>query len=152
MAWLKDLPYEVAREATSSFCHGSPVNLEEFEYIFAPEQARECLPIWDELGDLTLIGHSHLCKSFALTRARRWHRAAGARSSSCGPAGSTSSASARSASRATTTTARSYTVYDTETKRLRVQARRVRHQDAGEQDPRASDLERNFGTRLFLGI
>ena len=55
------------RGATSTLSHGSPVRLEEFEYIFAPEQARECLPIWDELGQVTLIGHSHLCKVFALT-------------------------------------------------------------------------------------
>ena len=47
------------------------MRLEEFEYIFAPEQARECLPIWDELGHLTLIGHSHLCKVFALTTGLR---------------------------------------------------------------------------------
>src|SRR5690606_4144546 len=38
-----------------------------FEYIFAPEQARECLPIWNELAQLTFIGHSHLCKVFELT-------------------------------------------------------------------------------------
>ena len=49
-------------------CHGSPVRLEEFEYIFAPEQARECLGIWEKLGHLTVIGHSHLCKVFALTK------------------------------------------------------------------------------------
>ena len=56
------------RTALGSLTAGSPVNLEEFEYIFAPEQARECLSIWDELSDLTLIGHSHLCKVFALTK------------------------------------------------------------------------------------
>jgi hypothetical protein len=38
------------RRGRRHLCHGSPVRLEEFEYIFAPEQARECLPIWDELG------------------------------------------------------------------------------------------------------
>src|SRR5690348_3675554 len=38
MKWLQSLPYEV-REGHVSFCHGSPVNIEEFEYIFAPEQA-----------------------------------------------------------------------------------------------------------------
>src|SRR5688572_16016520 len=32
MNWLKELPYEV-RENGISFCHGSPINLEEFEYI-----------------------------------------------------------------------------------------------------------------------
>src|SRR5690349_5903037 len=67
LEWLQSLPYEV-REGHISFCHGSPVNIEEFEYIFAPEQAARCLPEWDRLADVTFIGHSHLCKSFALDR------------------------------------------------------------------------------------
>ena len=68
MEWLKSLPYQVKlKDFGVDLCHGSPVRLEEFEYIFAPEQARECLPIYDELGHITLIGHSHLCKVFALT-------------------------------------------------------------------------------------
>jgi diadenosine tetraphosphatase ApaH/serine/threonine PP2A family protein phosphatase len=68
MDWLATLPYEhFVEEANVLLCHGSPVRLEEFEYIFATEQARECLPIYDRLGHLTLIGHSHLCKVFALT-------------------------------------------------------------------------------------
>ena len=67
MEWLKQLPYKHRVEGTGvDLCHGSPLRLEEFEYIFAPEQARECLAIWDELNDITLIGHSHLCKVFAL--------------------------------------------------------------------------------------
>ena len=66
-AWLKSLPYsERIKEADVDLCHGSPVRLEEFDYIFAPEQARECLPMYDEMASLTLIGHSHLCKVFAL--------------------------------------------------------------------------------------
>jgi predicted phosphodiesterase len=69
MEWLRSLPYSLKLDALGvHLCHGSPVRLEEFEYIFAPEQARECLPIYDELGHITLIGHSHLCKVFALTR------------------------------------------------------------------------------------
>jgi predicted phosphodiesterase len=69
MAWLKTLPYKVdLPEYNLQLCHGSPVRLEEFEYIFAPEQARECLPIIEEMPQLTLIGHSHLCKVFALTK------------------------------------------------------------------------------------
>src|SRR5690606_17667490 len=68
MKWLRDLPYKVELDGEGvHLCHGSPVRLEEFEYIFAPEQARECLPLFDELGHITLIGHSHLCKVFALT-------------------------------------------------------------------------------------
>ena len=67
MGWLKNLPYKhMLKEAGVLLCHGSPVRIEEFEYIFAPEQARECLPIYEELGQLTVIGHSHLCKVFAL--------------------------------------------------------------------------------------
>ena len=68
MDWLRGLPYQIRlSDEDALLCHGSPVRLEEFEYIFAPEQARECLPIYDELGHITLIGHSHLCKVFALT-------------------------------------------------------------------------------------
>ncbi len=67
MTWLKGLPYKHnVSEADLLLCHGSPVRLEEFDYIFAPEQAAECLEIWDQLPQLTLIGHSHLCKVFAL--------------------------------------------------------------------------------------
>ena len=67
-AWLKSLPYsERLKEADVDLCHGSPVRLEEFDYIFAPEQARECLPMFDEMAQLTMIGHSHLCKVFALS-------------------------------------------------------------------------------------
>lgn len=68
MEWLRGLPYKVKLDEIGvHLCHGSPVRLEEFEYIFAPEQARECLSMFDELGHITLIGHSHLCKVFALT-------------------------------------------------------------------------------------
>ncbi|HEY6077908.1 MAG TPA: metallophosphoesterase family protein, partial [Polyangiaceae bacterium] len=57
MSWLKDLPYQIKLpEQSVNLCHGSPVRLEEFEYIFAPEQARECLPMFEELAPLTLIG------------------------------------------------------------------------------------------------
>ena len=67
MAWLRQLPYKHCLEAISvDLCHGSPVRLEEFEYIFAPDQAAECLPIWNDLGHITFIGHSHLSKVFAL--------------------------------------------------------------------------------------
>ncbi len=66
MQWLKNLPYEV-REGDVHYCHGSPLNIEEFDYIFARDQAAQCLEIWDDLSALTLIGHSHLCKAFALS-------------------------------------------------------------------------------------
>lgn len=69
MEWLRTLPYK-AEDGVTHFCHGSPLDLEEFEYIFTVEQAATCLPIFDELGSATFIGHSHLCKSFAISRER----------------------------------------------------------------------------------
>src|SRR6201747_1407111 len=42
MEWLKTLPYKHRVGDTGvDLCHGSPLRIEEFEYIFAPEQARE---------------------------------------------------------------------------------------------------------------
>ncbi len=69
MAWLERLPYKVQLpQHDVDLCHGSPVRLEEFEYIFVTDQARECLPLWDELAQITFIGHSHLCKVFELAQ------------------------------------------------------------------------------------
>ncbi|MCA9662153.1 MAG: metallophosphoesterase family protein [Myxococcales bacterium] len=67
MAWLQGLQYS-ERDDDVHFCHGSPVDLEEFEYIFSVEQAQTCIPIWERLGLATFIGHSHLCKSFAISK------------------------------------------------------------------------------------
>ncbi|MCB9568475.1 MAG: metallophosphoesterase family protein [Myxococcales bacterium] len=69
LEWLKGLRYS-ERDEAAHFCHGSPVDLEEFEYIFSVDQAATCLPIWDQLAQVTFIGHSHLCKSFAISRDR----------------------------------------------------------------------------------
>src|SRR5690349_4386128 len=67
MAWLKALPYE-AREGGATVCHGSPVNPEEVEYIFSVEQAARGRELSDTLATVTVIGHSHLCSAFALTK------------------------------------------------------------------------------------
>ncbi len=69
LEWLKGLPY-AEQEGDVHFCHGSPLDHEEFEYIFNTEQAATCIPIWDDLGQVTFVGHSHLCKSFAITKER----------------------------------------------------------------------------------
>jgi diadenosine tetraphosphatase ApaH/serine/threonine PP2A family protein phosphatase len=148
MAWLRSLPYEV-REQEVHFCHGSPVNLEEFEYIFSVEQAARCLEIWDQLGTVTFIGHSHLCKSFALTREdvfevvatkfaiRPDHRYI----ISVGSVGQPRDYDNRA----------SYTVYDTEERVF--EFKRVAYDiDAAAAKIFATDLERNFGNRLFLGV
>ena len=149
MEWLKALPYEV-REGDVHFCHGSPLNIEEFDYIFAKDQAAQCLAIWPQMAQLTLIGHSHLCKAFALSveegRARR--RGAEVRTASRvevhhqrrlgGPA-------------ARLRSARQLRSFDTETKTF--EFKRAEYDIKASADKIfASDLEPNFGHRLFIGV
>lgn len=148
MEWLRSLPY-ARHEGDLYFCHGSPVSLEEFEYIFAPEQARECLPIFAELGQLTLIGHSHLCKVFALTPSsveelpavdfalepnRKYIV-------SVGSVGQPRDYDNRA----------SYTVYDTESKRFEFKRIEYDIESAAEKVLKAK-LERNFAHRLYIGV
>jgi predicted phosphodiesterase len=150
MEWLRSLPYSLKLDALGvHLCHGSPVRLEEFEYIFAPEQARECLPIYDELGHITLIGHSHLCKVFALTRTtveelppvdfvlepnKKYIV-------SVGSVGQPRDYDNRA----------SYTVFDSDSKTF--EFKRVEHdiETAADKVLRAK-LERNFAHRLFIGV
>ena len=65
LEWLKGLPYS-QREGELEFCHGSPIQPEEFEYIFTKEKAKELLRFRDQLSWVTFIGHSHLTRSFAI--------------------------------------------------------------------------------------
>lgn len=148
MEWLKGLPYEV-RDGDVGFCHGSPINLEEFEYIFSSEQAARCIDMWDDLAMVTFIGHSHLCKAFALTREevfevvapkfviRPEHRYI----ISVGSVGQPRDYDNRA----------SYTIYDSEEKTFEFK-RAAYDIDAAAQRIFDSDLERNFGNRLFLGV
>jgi len=150
MEWLKSLPYE-HRENGILFCHGSPINLQEFEYIFARDQAAQCLGIWDDLPQLTAIGHSHLCKAFAISRDHpgaqevvtlkfelrpEWKYIV-----SVGSVGQPRDFDPRA----------SYTIFDTDSKTF--EFKRVEYDTkAAAAKILASDLEPNFGTRLFLGI
>jgi len=63
--WLRSLEY-TQREDEIEYCHGSPIEPSDFEYIFALEQARQLLDAREQLATLTFIGHSHLCKAFAI--------------------------------------------------------------------------------------
>ena len=150
MAWLKSLPYrEKLGEYDVDLCHGSPVRFEEFEYIFAPEQARECLPIWDELGNLTVIGHSHLCKVFALMKTEVEELPAVDLTLephkkyiiSVGSVGQPRDYDNRA----------SYTVFDTTTRRFEFKRVEYDVETAADKVLRAR-LERNFAHRLFLGV
>ncbi|HZZ84443.1 MAG TPA: metallophosphoesterase family protein [Anaeromyxobacteraceae bacterium] len=63
--WLRGLPY-AHRLGEAGFCHGSPLDPPEYAYVLAVDQARELLPHLDWLPAVTFMGHSHLCKSFAI--------------------------------------------------------------------------------------
>ncbi len=65
MAWLQSLPYTYRIDGVG-FCHGSPIIPKSYSYIFALEQARELVPYIGDLAEVTFIGHSHLCKAFAI--------------------------------------------------------------------------------------
>jgi diadenosine tetraphosphatase ApaH/serine/threonine PP2A family protein phosphatase len=65
LQWLRSLPYTY-RIGDVGFCHGSPIEPRAYEYIFALEQARELMAFVSQLPEVTFIGHSHLCKAFAI--------------------------------------------------------------------------------------
>ncbi len=150
MQWLKSLPYKHDVEGTGvTLCHGSPVRIEEFDYIFAPEQARECLPYFDDLSHLTLIGHSHLCKVFEFTEdevdelpSRKFTlRPDRKYIVSVGSTGQPRDYDNRA----------SYVVYDTSTKVF--EFKRVEYDiESAAQKIFSAQLERNFAHRLFIGV
>jgi predicted phosphodiesterase len=150
MNWLRGLAYKIELTAFNlNLCHGSPMRLEEFEYIFAPEQARECLPIFDELPALTLIGHSHLCKVFSLAQdaveelppidfkleANKKYIV------SVGSVGQPRDYDNRA----------SYTVYDADNQLFEFKRVEYDIETAADKVLRAQ-LERNFAHRLFIGV
>jgi diadenosine tetraphosphatase ApaH/serine/threonine PP2A family protein phosphatase len=148
MAWLKTLPFSF-KEDGILFCHGSPLNQEEFEYIFSPEQAARCQEIWEDLGTITFIGHSHLCKSFALTEDEVFEVVAPKFEIrpdhkyiiSVGSVGQPRDYDNRA----------SYTIYDSGEKTF--EFKRVSYDvDSAAQKIFDSELEPNFGNRLFLGV
>jgi predicted phosphodiesterase len=150
MKWLETLPYRHdLTQHRVTLCHGSPIRIEEFEYIFAPEQARECLPILEDLGDITFIGHSHLCKVFALKPgeveelpAHKFKLRDGWKYIvSVGSVGQPRDYDNRA----------SYTIYDSETREF--EFKRVEYDiETAASKIFEEDLERNFGHRLFIGV
>jgi diadenosine tetraphosphatase ApaH/serine/threonine PP2A family protein phosphatase len=65
-AWLASLPYTV-REGPVEYCHGSPLEPAQYEYIFLLEQAEELVPVVADLAEMTFIGHSHLPRAYAIS-------------------------------------------------------------------------------------
>ncbi|MBL8602009.1 MAG: metallophosphoesterase family protein [Myxococcales bacterium] len=152
LGWLRGLPYSQALDGTGvNFCHGSPARLEEFDYIFAPEQARDCIPMYDSLSHLTLIGHSHLCKVFELSPTDVIEHAGPPRKLtlrpdrkyiiSVGSVGQPRDYDNRA----------SFVSYDTSTREFSF--RRVEYDiESAAQKIFQARLERNFGHRLFIGV
>jgi predicted phosphodiesterase len=150
IAWLKGLPYNVRLDGVDvELCHGSPVRLEEFDYIFAPEQARECLPMFEDMAQLTLIGHSHLCKVFALTRTDAYELPAADVTLekdkkyivSVGSVGQPRDYDNRA----------SFVVFDSETRRL--EFKRIEYDiESAASKVLDAKLERNFAHRLYIGV
>jgi predicted phosphodiesterase len=147
--WLKALPYTHHLDAYDvQLCHGSPAHLEEFEYVFLPEQAMECLPMYADLRQLTLVGHSHLCRVFALTeddveelpvqdftlRPDRKYII------SVGSVGQPRDSDNRA----------SVTLFDSDTRRFEFKRYPYDVESAAE-EVFDKQLERNFGYRLFIG-
>jgi len=146
--WLRSLPYE-HREQDLSFCHGSPLNLEDFEYIFSLEQAQRLLSCFDDLARVTFIGHSHLCKAFALSPIDV-HEVVATRFTirenykyiiSVGSVGQPRDYDNRA----------SFTIFDTDDMTFEFKRTPYDVESAARQIFDA-DLERNFGNRLFLGV
>ncbi len=155
LEWLRTLPYKHSVEDVDQsqggvhLCHGSPLRLEEFEYIFTPDQARECLEIWDELGHITFIGHSHLCKVFSLRPGEVEELPAmdfqlendAKYIVSVGSVGQPRDYDNRA----------SYTILDTDT--MTFEFRRVEYDiHSAANKIFQSRLEQNFGNRLFIGV
>jgi len=149
LEWLRSLPYGHRIEHVG-FTHGNPVDPEAYAYVFALEQARELLPHLDALADVNFIGHSHLCKAFALDQkgdvtevvATRFGLRRGYKYViSVGSVGQPRDCDNRAC----------FVTYDTE-ERV-VEYHRVPYDiEASAQKIFDADLALNFGKRLFLGV
>jgi diadenosine tetraphosphatase ApaH/serine/threonine PP2A family protein phosphatase len=149
MDWLRSLPYAHRLEEVQ-FSHGNPVAPDAYEYVFAIEQARELLPHLEQLAEINFIGHSHLCKAFALNAAgdvtevvatkfglRRGYKYV----VSVGSVGQPRDCDNRA----------SFVVYDTDART--VEYHRVPYDiETSAQKIFDADLALNFGKRLFLGV
>lgn len=148
--WLANLPYyRRYPELGIKLCHGSPIDEKEFDYIFAPEQAYALLPYFELLDQITFIGHSHLCRVFALTDrtveeiADKTFQVDTERKFiiSVGSVGQPRDYDNRA----------SYTIFDTDTRLF--QFKRVEYDiEASASKIFDAGLERNFGNRLFIGV
>jgi diadenosine tetraphosphatase ApaH/serine/threonine PP2A family protein phosphatase len=148
LSWLRSLPYTY-RIGDVGFSHGSPIDPRAYEYIFALEQARELTPYVSDLPEVTFIGHSHLCKAFAIGSgdvndvvAQKFGVRKGYKYIiSVGSVGQPRDYDNRAC----------FVIHDTESRT--VEYVRVEYDiDASAQKIFDADLALNFGKRLYLGV
>jgi diadenosine tetraphosphatase ApaH/serine/threonine PP2A family protein phosphatase len=149
LEWLRTLPYTHGLEGVG-LSHGNPIAPRAYEYVFAKEQAQELVPHLDALQDVTFVGHSHLCKAFALHPAGDVHEVVASRFGlrrgykyvvSVGSVGQPRDCDSRAG----------FVTYDTD-ERL-VEFHRVPYDiERAAQKIFDADLALNFGKRLFLGV
>ncbi|MDA3864339.1 MAG: metallophosphoesterase family protein [Deltaproteobacteria bacterium] len=69
--WLQQNPFihnQKIDDFDICFSHGAPLEPKAFDYVFSLEQAYRLLPEFSSLNQINFIGHSHLCKAFALEK------------------------------------------------------------------------------------
>jgi len=147
--WLRGLPY-LHQEGGIGFSHGNPVDPPAFEYVFAMEQAYELLPNLRALPEVSFVGHSHLCKTFALHGEDEVHEVLAARFSlrrgykyvvSVGSVGQPRDCDNRAG----------FVLYDSASRV--VEFHRIPYDvESAAQKIFDADLALNFGKRLFLGV
>jgi len=150
LEWLRTLPYAHRIDDQVSFTHGSPIEPPSYEYVFAMEQALELVPHFASLADVSFIGHSHLCKVFALHPSGDVNEVVthkfGLRKEykyvvSVGSVGQPRDCDNRA----------SFVMYDSE--RREVEYFRIPYDiETSAQKIFDADLALNFGKRLFLGV
>ncbi len=149
MEWLKNMPYMMKHKEGFTICHGSPIEPQEFSYVFFIDQAIQLIPHYDELDHITFIGHSHLTKSFALTKENAFDITANTITFeddkkyfvTVGSVGQPRDYDNRACC----------TIYDTETKTIQFYRMSYDIEDTVRRVFN-SEITYNFGKRLFLGI
>lgn len=149
LEWLRTLPYTHGLEGVG-LSHGNPIAPQAYEYVFAKEQAQELVAHLDALEEVTFVGHSHLCKAFALHPAGDVHEVVASRFGlrrgykyviSVGSVGQPRDCDSRAG----------FVTYDTD-ERV-VEFHRVPYDiERAAQKIFDADLALNFGKRLFLGV
>lgn len=150
MELLRSWPYSrVFPDFGVRLCHGSPINETDFDYIFTVEQAFALLPFYEELDHITIIGHSHLCRVFAMSPTNV--QEIGKRNFtldpklkyiiSVGSVGQPRDYDNRA----------SYTIFDTDAQTYHFKRIEYDIETAASKIYQAG-LERNFGNRLFMGV